>query len=177
MHSYIVFFSLSDVLHSVWHTFCHTGSRSIHKWPNFVLFSVQFNSVAQLCPTLWDPMNRSTSGLPVHHQLQEFTQTHVHQVGDAIQPSHPLSPPSPTQSFSASGFFPMSQLFTSGASASVLLMNIQGWFPFGLIGLISLMFKGLSRVFSNTAIQKHQFCAQPSSQSNSHIHTWLLEKP
>ena len=57
--------------------------------------SVQFSSVTQSCPTLCDPMNHSTPGLPVHHQLLEFTQTHVHQVGDAIQPSHPLSPPSP----------------------------------------------------------------------------------
>ena len=57
--------------------------------------SVQFSSVAQSCPTLCDPMNRSTPGLPVHHQLPEFTQTHVHRVGDAIQPSHPLSSPSP----------------------------------------------------------------------------------
>ena len=57
--------------------------------------SVQFNSVAQSCPTLCVPVNRSTPGLPVHHQLPEFTQNHVHQVGDAIQPSHPLSSPSP----------------------------------------------------------------------------------
>ena len=57
--------------------------------------SVQFSSVAQSCPTLCDPMNHSTPGLPVHHQLQEFTQTHIHPVGDAIQPSHPLSSPSP----------------------------------------------------------------------------------
>ena len=57
------------------------------------VISVQFSSVAQSCPTLCDPMNRSTSGLPVHHQLPEFTQTHVHQVSDAIQPSHPLSSP------------------------------------------------------------------------------------
>ena len=57
--------------------------------------SVQFSSVAQSCPTLCDPMNRSTPGLPVHHQLPEFTQIHVHQVSDAIQPSHPLSSPSP----------------------------------------------------------------------------------
>ena len=55
----------------------------------------QFSSVAQSCPTLCDPVNCSTPGLPVHHQLPEFTQTHVHQVGDAIQPSHPLSSPSP----------------------------------------------------------------------------------
>ena len=57
--------------------------------------SVQFSSVAQSYPTLWDPINRSTPGLPVHHQLPEFTQTHVHWVGDAIHPSHPLSSPSP----------------------------------------------------------------------------------
>ena len=57
--------------------------------------SVQFSSVAQSCPTLCDPMNRSTPGLPVHHQLPEFTQTHIHRVSDAIQPSHPLSSPSP----------------------------------------------------------------------------------
>ena len=57
--------------------------------------SVQFSSFAQLCPTLCNPMNRSTSGLPVHHHLPEFTQTHVHRVSDAIQPSHPLSSPSP----------------------------------------------------------------------------------
>ena len=70
------------------------GSQSVrHDWSDFS--SVQFRSVTQSCPTLCDPMNRSTPGLPVHHQLLEFTQTHVHQVGDAIQPSHPLSFPSP----------------------------------------------------------------------------------
>ena len=76
--------------------------------------SVQFSSVAQSCPTLCDPMNCGTPGLPVHHQLPEFTQTHVHRVGDAIQPSHPLFSPSPPapQSLPASGSFPMSQLFT-----------------------------------------------------------------
>ena len=60
-----------------------------------IYISVQFSSVAQLCPTLWDLMNRSTPGLPVHHQLPEFTQTNVYQVSDAIQPSHPLWSPSP----------------------------------------------------------------------------------
>ena len=59
------------------------------------LLGVQFSSITQSCLTLCDPMNRSTPGLPVHHQLLEFTQTHAHQVGDAIQPSHPLSSPSP----------------------------------------------------------------------------------
>ena len=89
------------------------------------------------------------------------------------------------QSFPASGSFPMSQFFTSGvqsigasASASVLPMNIQDWSPLGWTGLISLQSKGFSRVFSNTTVQKHQFFgAQLSLWSNSHIHTWLLEKP
>ena len=89
------------------------------------------------------------------------------------------------QSFLASGSFPMSQLFISGgqsfgvsASASVSPMNIQDRFPLGLTGWISLQSKGLSRDFSNTTVQKHQFFgAQPSSQSNSHAHTGLLEKP
>ena len=66
-----------------------------HRKIQFSASSVQFSSVAQLCLTLCDPMNCSTSGLPVHYQLQEFTQTHVHWVGDAIQPTHPLSSPSP----------------------------------------------------------------------------------
>ena len=87
------------------------------------------------------------------------------------------------QSFPASGSFPMSQLFalgglSIGASASVLPMSIQGLFPLGLIGLISLLSKGLLRVFSSTTICKHEFFgAQPSLWSNSHIHNWLLEKP
>ena len=89
------------------------------------------------------------------------------------------------QSFPASGSFPRTQLFASGgqsigasASASVLPMNIQDWFPLELTGLISLLSMGLSRVFSNTTLQKHQFfSAEPSLWSNSHIHTWLLEKP
>ena len=65
-------------------------------WDKFVQVSVQFSSVAQSCPTLCDPMNRSMPGLPVHHQLPEPTQTHAHRGGDAIQPSHPLSPASPS---------------------------------------------------------------------------------
>ena len=88
------------------------------------------------------------------------------------------------QSFPASGSFPMSQFFTSGGqsigvsgSTPVLPVNIQDWFPLGWTGWISLQFKGLSRIFSNTTVQKHQFFgSQLSLQSNSHIHTWLLEK-
>ena len=112
---------------------------------------VQFSSAGQSCPTLWDC---STSGFPVHHQFLELTKTHVHQVGDAIQPSHPLSVilfSSCLQPFPESGSFPMSQFFASGgqsigasASASVLPMNIQDWFPLGLNGLISLQSKRLS---------------------------------
>ena len=213
--------------------------------------TVQFSSVAQLCLTLFDPMDYTTPGLSVHHQLPELAQTHAHWVSDAILPSHPLSsPPSPAfnlsqhhvfamsqffasggqsigvsasasvqfnsvsqscltlcipmnrstarppcpsptprvhpnpwplsqwchptisssaalyffsfQSFLASGSFPRSQFFASrgqtiGASASVLPMNIQDWFPLGLTGWISLQSKGLSRVFPNTTLQKHQF--------------------
>ena len=89
------------------------------------------------------------------------------------------------QSFPASGSFPVNQFFVSGGqsigvsvSASVLSMNIQDWFPLGLTGLISLQSKGLSRVFSSTTVQKHQFFStQLSLWSKSHIHTWLLEKP
>ena len=88
------------------------------------------------------------------------------------------------QSFPTSGSFPVSCLFTSGgqsigASVSVFPMNIQGWFPLGLAGLISLQSKGLSRVFSNTTVQKHQFfcIVVPSLWYNSHVQTWLLEKP
>ena len=89
------------------------------------------------------------------------------------------------QSFPASGSFPVGQSFTSGgqnigasASASILPMNIQDWFPWGLTGLIFFWSKGLSRVFSKTIVQKHQFFgAQLSLRSNCHIHTWLLEKP
>ena len=95
--------------------------------------SVQFSSVAQSCPTLCDPINHSTPGLPVHHHLKEFTQTHVHRVDDAIQPSHPLSsPPPPAFTFPASGSFPRSQIFASGGqsigiSASTSGLTVSKW--------------------------------------------------
>ena len=135
----------------------------------------QFSSVTQSCPTLRDPMNRSTPGLPVHHQLPELTQTHVRRVSDAIQPSHPLLSPSPPapKSLPASESFPMSQLFRWGgqstgvsALASALPMNTQDRSPLGWTGWISLQSKGLWRVFSNTTVKKHQFYGtQLSSQS------------
>ena len=150
--------------------------------------SIQMNCrpVTQLCLTLYDPMDCSTPGFPVHHQLPELAQIHVHWVSDAIQQSHPVVDLSSClQSFPTSESFLMSQFFASGgqkigvsASASVLPMNIQGWFPFGLTDLTSLKSKGLSRVFSSTTIQKRQFFGTPPSLwSSSPIPTWLLEKP
>ena len=110
-------------------------------------------------------MDCSTPGFPVHHQLPELAQTHVHRVGNAIQPCHPLSSPSPP-TFSLSQHQGLFQWVSSShqvakvrvsASALVLPMNIQDWFPLGWTGWMSLQSKGLSRVFSNTTIQKHQF--------------------
>ena len=117
---------------------------------------------------LCDPMDCSTPGFPALNYLPEFAQTHVHWADEAIQTSHALFSSCP-QSFPASGSFAVSQFFTSGgwnfrasASASVLPMNIQGWFPLVLTGWISLQSKGLSSAFSNTTVQKHQFFgAQP----------------
>ena len=159
--------------------FCFINPKNSH--------SVEFSSVTQSCPTLFDPMNHSMPGLPVHHQRLEFTQTPVHRVGDAIQPSHPLSSPSlPAPNLSqhqglsqwVNSSHEVAKVLEFGASASVLPMNTQDWSPLEWTGWISLQSKGLSRVFSNTTIQRHQFFStQLSSQSNSHIHTWPLEKP
>ena len=124
--------------------------------------SVQFSSLTQLCPTLCKPMAYSISGFPVHHQLLEPTETRVHRVSDAIQPSHPLSSPSPP-AFNHSqhqGLFQSvssSHQVLSFTSAKVLPMNIQDWFPLGWTGWISLHSKGISRVFSNTTVEMHQF--------------------
>ena len=144
-------------------------------------------SITQSCPTLWGPMDCSTPGLPVLHHLLEFAQIHVHWVGDAIQPSHPLFPISPP-AFNLSQHQGLFQwVSSSNQVAKVLELQLQYqsfqcifkvWFPLRLTGLISLQSKGFSRVFSSTTIQKHQFFgAQPSLWSNSHICTWLLEKP
>ena len=116
-------------------------------------------SVTKLYLNPCSPMEYSKPGFPVLHHLPEFAQTHGHWVNDAIHPSYPLSPfSSCPQSFPTSGSFPRSRLFPSGgqsigASASVLPMNIQDWFPLGLPGFISLLSKGLSRVFSNITVQ------------------------
>ena len=122
--------------------------------------SVQFSSVAQSCPTLCDPMNRSTPDLPVHHQSLESTKF---MSIDSVMPSNHLILCHPLlllpQSFPALGSFQISQLFAQGgqsigvsASTSVLPMNIQCLFPLRLTGLISLLSKGPSRVFSSTTV-------------------------
>ena len=152
---------------------------------NWCYSSVQFSSVAQSCPTLCDPMNRSTTGLPpsptpgVHSDSRSSSQWCHPAISSLVVP---FSCP---QSLTGSESFPMSQLFTWGgqsigvsALASFLPKNTQNWSPSEWTGWISLQFKGLSRVFSNTIVQKLQFFgARPSSQSNSHIHTWPQEKP
>ena len=144
--------------------------------------SLHFASVAQSSLTLCDPMDCSTSGFPVYHQLLEPAQTLGLWVGDAFQPSYlcrPLLLPS---------IFPSIRVFSNESvlcirwpkywSFSISSSNEYSGLTLGLTGLISLQSKGLSRVFSNTTVQKHQFLgAQPSLWSNSHIQTWLLEKP
>ena len=165
----------------LWHIHTNVYLAMVKK-VNYQFSSVQSLSRIRLC----DPMNRSTPGLPVHHQLTEFTQTHP-----SSQWCHPVISSSVVpfsacpQSLPASESFPMSQLFTScgqstgvSALASFRPKKSQGWSPLRWTGWISLQSKGLSRVFSNTTVQKHQFFgAQLTSQSNSHIHTWPLEKP
>ena len=132
---------------------------------------IYFSSVTQLCLTLCDPMNCSTPGLPVHHQLPESTQTHVHWVSDAIQPSHPLSP-----LLLLPSIVPSIRVFPSELALRIrwpkywsFSFNLspsnehEDWSPSEWTGWISLQSKGLSSVFSNTAVQKHQFFgAQPS---------------
>ena len=147
----------------------------------FQLSSVQLLSRVSLC----DPMDCSMPGLPVHHQLPEFSQTHVHWIGDAIQPQHPLSSLSPP-TFNLSqrqGLFKW--VLSSHQVAKVLEFQLQHqsfqWKPRtdllygGLVG--SLCSSRVSQVFSNSTVQKQQyFSAQLSLEFNYHIHTWLLEK-
>ena len=147
---------------------------------------ISISLVTQSCPTLFNTTDCSTPGFPFHHQLPSLLKlmsiTSVMTSNHLILCHSLLLPPS---IFPASESFPMSQFVTSGGqsigvstSASVPPMNIQDWFPLGLTSWISLQSKGLSRVFSKTTVQKYQFfCAQLSLWSNSHIHTWLLEKP
>ena len=137
--------------------------------------------VAKSCPTLCNPMDCSIPGLPVHHYLLEFVQTHVYWVSDAIlSPSLLLLP----------SIFPSIKVFSNESalrirwpkywnfSLSISPSNGYSGLISGLTGLIPLLSKGLWRVFFSTTIQKHQFFStQPSLWSSSHIHTWLLKKP
>ena len=146
--------------------------------------SVQFSSVTQSCPTLYGLQHarllRPSPTPRAYSNSYPLSQWCHPAISSSVVPfSFCL------QSCPALGSFPEGQFFVSGgqsigvsASASVLPMNIQDWFPLGWTGWICLLSKGLSSVFSNTTVQKHQFfSAQLSSWSNSHIHTWLLEKP
>ena len=146
----------------------------------------QFSSVVQSCPPLCNIKDCSTSGLPVHHQLPEHTQIHVHWAIYAIQSSHPLlslSPPafnlSQHQGLSKESVLRIRCPKHWSLSFSISPYNeYTGLISLGGTGLTSLLSKGLSRVFSNTTLQKHQFFgAHLSSQPNSPIHTWPLEKP
>ena len=154
----------------------HTHTQRDKTW-----LDNQFSSVSQSCLTLCDPMDCSTPGFVVRHQLPELIQTHVHQVGDATQPSYPLLP-----LLLPSSIFPSIRVFSnesvlcitwpkywSSASASVLPVIFQDSFPLGWTGWISLQSKGLSRIFSNTTVQKHQFfSAQLYSPTLTFIHDY-----
>ena len=125
---------------------------------------IQFSSVAQSCLILCDPMDYSTPGFPVYHQFPELSQTHVHWVSDAIQPSHPLLSPS-LPAFSLSQHQGLFQWVSSSHQVVEVLelqlqyqsfpVKIQDWCPLGWTGWISLQSKGLSRVFSETIVQNH----------------------
>ena len=143
----------------------------------------QFSSVAQSCPTLFNPIVCNTPSFPVHHQLLELNQTHIHWFGDAIQPSYPLSSPSPAFNLSQHQGFPNESVFCIrwpkywSFSFSISPYNeYSGPISSRIDWFNSLKSRELSRVFSNTTAQKHQvFCIQPSLWSNCHNHAWLLE--
>ena len=148
-----------------------------------VVFAVQSLSHVQFCETPWTAACQAFLSTTVSLSLLKLMSCESVIPSNHLILCHPVS--SCPKFFSASRFFPMSRLFASGGqsiwasvSASVLPMNIQGWCPLGLTYLISLQSKGLSKVFSSTIVQKHQFFGtQPSLWSNFHIHTWLLGKP
>ena len=122
----------------------------------------QFSSVAQSCLTLCDPTDCRTPGFPVHHLLPEHTQTHVHWVGDAIQQSCSLLSPS-LPAFNLSQYWDLFQWVSSSHQVMWREFQLQDWLHLGLTGWISLLSKRLSRVFSNTTVQKQQFFGtQPS---------------
>ena len=165
------------------HIYSFSGSFPIYVITKYrVQISVLYNSVLlshSVMSNSCDPMDCSTPGFPVRHELPEFTKTHIHWVGDAIQPSHPLSSPSPPV-FNLShhkGLFQWVSYSHQVAKVLEFQLQHQSFQWMFRTGWISLQSKGLSRVFSNTTVQKHQFFGvQASLWSNFHIHTWLLEK-
>ena len=179
----------NSVRSTVWFSFCqiclHSFIHSTHFYwalvPCTILGFVVVQSLrlVQLFATTWTAARQASLSITISWSLPKFMSI------ESVIPSshHPLLPSFPFAFNLSAASFPVSQLFTSGgqsigASASVLPMNIQGWFPLGLTGLISLLSKGLLRVFSSTTFWRHQFFnTQPFLWSNSHIHTWLLERP
>ena len=150
-------------------------------FPPVLISSCCCCSATQLCLTLCHPMVCSTPDLPVSHHLPKFAQVQVHCIGYAIQPSHPLMPLSPSALIlSQHQDFPMRELFALddqytgvSASASVLPKSIQGWFSLKLTGLIFLLSKGLSGVFSSIIVRRHRFFgAPPFLLSSSHTCTY-----
>ena len=189
-HNYFAFclFCLEDLLHIILFFVSSTNSNSLFKtqllWSlnqSFTICSFQFSSVTQSCPTLCNPMNHSMPGLPIHHQLLESTQTHVHLVSDAIQPSNPQSYPSPPA--------PIPPSIRVFSNESTLRMRWPKYWSFIFSispcnehpGLISFRMDWLDLLAVQGTLKsllQHQFfSARLSSQSNSHIHMWPLEKP
>ena len=145
--------------------------QKMWKLLSIMQYYLAVSSVAQSCPTLCNPMDCSTPGFPVYHQFPELTETHVYQVGDAIQPSHPLLSPSPP-AFNLSQHQVFFQWVSSSHQVTKVLelqlqlpVNIQDWFHLEWTSWISLQSKGLSRVFSNTTAWKHQFFGTQLSYS------------
>ena len=152
-----------------------------HDWATFTF---HFHlSVPKWNPTLCDSVECSTPGFSVLHHFLKLAQVHVHCLGDAIQPSHPPMPSS--SALNLSQHQGLSLMFASAekntgvsTSASVLPTSIQGWFPLRSTGLMSLLSKGLSGVFSSTTVRRHQFFGTlPSLLSNSHNRMWSLGRP
>ena len=164
---------------------CSLGNHCKY-WNKEKFPEAHFSSVVQSCLTLCEPVDCSMPGFPVLHHLPEVAQIHAHWVGDAIQPSYPL-----LSFLILPSIFPSIRVFSNVSVLHIrwpkygsfsfslsLPTTIQDWVPLWLTGLISLQSNRLSRVFSSTTVQKHQFFgAQLSLWSNSHIYTWLLEKP
>ena len=161
----------------------HWG-KNRQKKSNSYQINCSFSSIVlQSCPVPFNPLDCSMPRFPVPHHFLAFVQVHVHCIGDAVQPSHPLMPSSPSalNLSQHQGLFQWVVSITddqntgASASASVLPVNIQGWSPLRLTGLI-LLFKGLSGVFSSTAVQRlHFFGTLPSLQPSSQM--WPVGRP